>query len=198
MFIKRCRNQIHVVLTINSADQSYHNCLSKFPSIVNCCTIDWFESWPEDALETLAEKFLKQTNMTSEEYRSCIAICKYMHITTEQHSNHFLDECHRSIYITPMLYLRLINTFNTLLKKQRDVLLSTKAQYQATCEQFDKTLLDIGEIQKSLQSQVIEMHKQMKEGFVLVEQQREQMAKVEMSTDVSSLEKQLVEQDLVL
>lgn len=29
-----------------------------FPSLVNCCTIDWFEKWPEDALLSVAENSL--------------------------------------------------------------------------------------------------------------------------------------------
>jgi len=30
----------------------------KFPSLVNCCTLDWFDNWPRIALFSVAEKFL--------------------------------------------------------------------------------------------------------------------------------------------
>ena len=33
--------------------------LRKFPSLVNCCTIDWFSEWPSDALKSVASQFLK-------------------------------------------------------------------------------------------------------------------------------------------
>lgn len=33
--------------------------LRKFPSLVNCCTIDWFSEWPADALKSVASQFLK-------------------------------------------------------------------------------------------------------------------------------------------
>lgn len=30
-----------------------------FPSLVNCCTIDWFMPWPEEALISVAQNSLK-------------------------------------------------------------------------------------------------------------------------------------------
>lgn len=30
-----------------------------FPSLVNCCTIDWFLPWPEEALLSVAEDSLQ-------------------------------------------------------------------------------------------------------------------------------------------
>jgi dynein heavy chain len=33
--------------------------LRMFPSLVNCCAIDWFLPWPKEALQSVAEHFLK-------------------------------------------------------------------------------------------------------------------------------------------
>lgn len=30
-----------------------------FPSLVNCCTIDWYMDWPQDALLSVAQDSLK-------------------------------------------------------------------------------------------------------------------------------------------
>jgi dynein heavy chain len=37
-----------------------------FPSLVNCCTIDWFFEWPEDALAAVSKKFLAKVEMEKE------------------------------------------------------------------------------------------------------------------------------------
>ena len=36
-----------------------------FPSLVNCCAIDWFTAWPGDALLAVAEKFLKEVSLAA-------------------------------------------------------------------------------------------------------------------------------------
>ena len=46
--------------------------LRKFPSLVNCCTIDWFSEWPADALKSVASQFLK-VHLTLEGYQVFVA-----------------------------------------------------------------------------------------------------------------------------
>ena len=43
MFIQRCRDQLHIVLAMSPIGDAFRNRLRKFPSLVNCCTIDWFQ-----------------------------------------------------------------------------------------------------------------------------------------------------------
>jgi dynein heavy chain len=43
-----------------------------FPSLINCCTIDWFTSWPEDALEMVAKKFLEEVDLEDEIRTNCV------------------------------------------------------------------------------------------------------------------------------
>ena len=44
----------------------YFSPFRMFPSLVNCCTIDWFTEWPGDALEKVATKFLEDMDMDDE------------------------------------------------------------------------------------------------------------------------------------
>lgn len=45
---------------------AFRNRLRMFPSLINCCTIDWFHAWPNDALEMVAHKFLEEVEMESD------------------------------------------------------------------------------------------------------------------------------------
>merc|ERR550519_1700358 len=58
MFIERTKEMLHIVLAMSPIGDAFRNRLRKFPSLVNCCTIDWFQEWPEDALTVVAQRFL--------------------------------------------------------------------------------------------------------------------------------------------
>lgn len=182
MFIQRCRDQLHIVLAMSPIGDAFRSRLRKFPSLVNCCTIDWFQSWPEDALEAVAQRFLEETDMTDEERRSCIDICKYFHVSTQQVSKRFLAELDRHNYVTPTSYLELINTFKTLLEKRRSALLSAKTRYEVGLEKLENAASQVGKMQKTLeqlQPQLVEMDKKVDETLVIVEKEKTEAVRQE-------------------
>lgn len=95
----------------------------KFPSLVNCCTIDWFSEWPEDALKSVASKFLSGIEMESESTRVAVEdMCMSFHQSVRRLAIDFHRELQRHYYATPTSYLELIHTYKNLLgKKQKDI-----------------------------------------------------------------------------
>ena len=45
-FLVRTRANLHVVLAFSPIGSAFRERLRKYPSLINCCTIDWFYSWP--------------------------------------------------------------------------------------------------------------------------------------------------------
>ncbi|TRY59872.1 hypothetical protein DNTS_035283 [Danionella cerebrum] len=58
-YIKRVRSNIHTVLCMSPVGEVFRARLRQFPSLVNCCTIDWFSAWPREALES-CEQYLAE------------------------------------------------------------------------------------------------------------------------------------------
>ena len=42
-FVERIRRHLHVVLAFSPIGDAFRNRLRMFPSLINCCTIDWFK-----------------------------------------------------------------------------------------------------------------------------------------------------------
>ena len=71
-FVNRVRDNLHIVLAFSPIGDAFRNRLRMFPSLINCCTIDWFTSWPEDALEMVAKKFLEEVDLEDDVRTNCV------------------------------------------------------------------------------------------------------------------------------
>jgi len=59
MFVSNVRDNLHIVLAFSPVGEKLRNRCRMFPSLVNCCAIDWFDRWPEEALYSVAIKEYK-------------------------------------------------------------------------------------------------------------------------------------------
>ena len=53
------RNRRHLC-THSPIGEVFRSRLRQFPSFVNCCTIDWFSEWPDEALKSVAQNFIQE------------------------------------------------------------------------------------------------------------------------------------------
>jgi dynein heavy chain len=42
-FIERVKQNLHIVLAMSPVGEAFRNRLRQFPSLINCCTIDYFQ-----------------------------------------------------------------------------------------------------------------------------------------------------------
>ncbi|XP_078260700.1 dynein axonemal heavy chain 7 [Rhinoraja longicauda] len=150
MFIERCRNQLHVVLAMSPIGDAFRNRLRKFPALVNCCTINWFQSWPEDALEAVAKRSLGDIEMSERIRMCCIDMCKSFHTSTIEISETFYTELQRYNYVTPTSYLELISTFQALLELKRTEVVKMKRRYEVGLEKLNSAASQVAVMQGEL------------------------------------------------
>lgn len=156
-FVDRCRENLHIVLCMSPVGEAFRNRLRKFPSLVNCCTIDWFKEWPQDALTMVATKFLSDVELSDDLRREVVYMCQYFHESTRKQSSKFLSALRRHNYVTPTSYLELIRTFKTLLATQRSAVSKLKNRYVNGLEKLEfakkavsKMQIDLAELQPQL------------------------------------------------
>ena len=107
-----------------------------FPSLVNCCAIDWFTAWPGDALLAVAEKFLKEVKLDDEVRPAIVDMCMTFHTNAHALAAEFLTEQGRITYVTPTSYLELIVAFKLALAEQREKITAGKDRYQNGLKQL--------------------------------------------------------------
>ena len=136
-FVSECRQNLHLVLCMSPVGDAFRERLRKFPSLVNCCTIDWFSEWPSDALQSVASQFLSEVQMDAEETRAaCLDMCMEFHVGVRRLADKFLASLGRHYYVTPTSYLELISTYKTLLAEKRSQVSTLRNRYESGLAQI--------------------------------------------------------------
>ncbi|KAI8893820.1 dynein heavy chain and region D6 of dynein motor-domain-containing protein [Globomyces pollinis-pini] len=173
-FIFRCKENLHIVLCMSPIGEAFRNRLRMFPSLVNCCTIDWFQVWPEDALNMVAVKFLEDVEMDPVVKTNVIEMCKSFHVGTRQLSLKYFEQLRRHNYVTPTSYLELIQTYKQLLSKKRKEVNASKSRYEIGLEQLASAASQVGTMQvelSALQPQLIITQKETDQIMVVIQRE---------------------------
>ncbi|XP_031370421.1 dynein heavy chain 6, axonemal isoform X2 [Apis dorsata] len=119
-FIARVRNHLHLMICMSPIGDTFRHRCRMFPSLVNCCTIDWFTKWPNDALLSVADNSLIEIVPTDSSKRINLAtICVLIHESVEEATTRFFLEMRRRYYTTPSSYLELLKMFKTTFKRRK-------------------------------------------------------------------------------
>lgn len=178
-FIERVRDNFHIILCMSPVGDSLRIRCRKFPSLVNCCTLDWFDNWPEEALLSVSQKFLsnvagEQLAMTKEsqdEIRAKLSkMFTQVHKSVEDMSTQFYDEMRRKVYVTPKSYLDGIQMYLMQLQQQRDEARTNINRLVNGCKKLKDTNAQIADLQVSLATLIPKLEEEnIKSGLKSVE-----------------------------
>ncbi|KAM8866758.1 dynein axonemal heavy chain 10 isoform 2-T2 [Synchiropus picturatus] len=127
-FVKKCSNNLHIVLGLSPVGETLRTRCRNFPGLMNSTVINWFQPWPPQALLEVAQSFLGENPMIPEEHsESVIAHVCQVHESVGDYSKLFQRKLRRCNFVTPKNYLDFIHTYSKLLEeKDRDILAQCK------------------------------------------------------------------------
>jgi dynein heavy chain len=109
IFEERGKKNLHVIFAMSPVGEEFRSRLRLFPALVNCTTIDWFLSWPEKALSTVATKFLKDNHDVEEEIKPALSkLFREVHVVVGKMADFYLLEQRKHVYVTPTNYLTVL------------------------------------------------------------------------------------------
>ncbi|KAI8916282.1 dynein heavy chain and region D6 of dynein motor-domain-containing protein [Gorgonomyces haynaldii] len=120
-FINKCADNLHVVLCMSPQGDKLRERCRSFPGLVNNTMIDWFPPWPEQALFSVADAFLKDDIIPQEHRSAVVAHMVGVHQSVGTFSIEFQQKYRRTNYVTPKNYLDYISTYNKLLMENREL-----------------------------------------------------------------------------
>ena len=181
-FIDKVRENLHVVLCFSPIGDTFRTRARRFPALVNSTVIDWFQNWPENALEDVARQKLLEVDLGDDEVRKNIV--KFMPESfkvVNKAAQQVFEKERRFIYNTPKSFLELIGLYCSMLTEKRKILEEDKSNYEKGLSKLIKTKSEVNELEANL-----------KENQKVVESKKAEADKV---AEVVGKEKEIVEEE---
>lgn len=101
---------------MSPSGESLRNRCRNFPGLVGNTSIDWIFPWPEQALFSVATKYLGEHPSISELYkRDIVEHVVHVHNSVRDYSQQYLQSVRRKNFVTPKHYLDFISTYLRLI-----------------------------------------------------------------------------------
>ncbi|KAI1890876.1 hypothetical protein AGOR_G00158120 [Albula goreensis] len=183
-YIKRVRSNIHTVLCMSPIGEVFRARLRQFPSLVTCCTIDWFSAWPEEALQSVAASFLNELPELEAEptiMQGLTQMCMEIHQVVARKCDQYLSELSRYNYVTPKSYLDLLAIFSSLIGCKKQELHSARQRMKTGLDKLLSTAEDVSKMQEELEVMRPMLEEAARDTLVTMEQIKEDTAVAEVT-----------------
>ncbi|GAB0099121.1 Dynein heavy chain [Sergentomyia squamirostris] len=150
-FVRFVREQLHIVLCMSPVGSTLRTRIRKFPSIVNCCTVNWFQEWPEDAMVFVASRYLASIIQDPTVRTHYVDSFIFFHNSTKAVSDEMAIRMQRQNYITPIIYIELIQNFKSMLQQKQIMLTAKRNKYLTGIKQLTNAAEQIKITQEQLE-----------------------------------------------
>ena len=183
-FLDRSRQNLHLSICLSPIGDAFRDRLRKFPSLINCCTIDWFTAWPSDALTAVARKSISSLKLDDELTSGLVGLCMHFHFSARTLAQDFLTEYRRQTYVTPTSYLELLTQFNKSLGQKRAAVEGARNRYLGGLEKLAFATQQVNIMQKELEELQPVLKQSQKETDALMVRIQEKLPGVEQTRAV--------------
>lgn len=190
-YINRVRRNIHVVIAMSPLGEAFRTRLRNFPSLVNCCTIDWFTNWPAEALESVGLSIIQGANSSLTDIdKKTVMMFKVIHLSVEQASKTYYEALRRHNYVTPTSYLELINSFKKLMSEKVNEISMNRDRLQIGLNKLSETKAMVSVMQeelKILQPQLIKTQEDVSNMMIQITKDKASAAETKKVVEVEEL-----------
>ncbi|XP_051721899.1 dynein axonemal heavy chain 11 [Ctenopharyngodon idella] len=157
-FMNRVRQQLKVVLCMSPVGNSLRLRARRFPALLNCTTLDWFQEWSLKALQSVSLKFLQDIPSIQPTVRESISLfMAHAHTSVKQVSKHYCRNERRHNYSTPKSFLEQLRLYESLLEKRERELHLRHGRLQSGLQKLKTTASQVEDLTVKLNSQEVEL-----------------------------------------
>jgi len=174
------RDNLHLILAMSPAGAQLRTRCRNFPGMVAGCTIDWFFSWPKEALNAVAEHFLQNISLPDETKPAITELMGFVHLSvTMRFSPDFETKYKRRNFATPKNFLDFLASYMKFLESWRKQLESMSTRLGGGLDKLVQAATQVGEMSIELAAKKIIVDENATNVAALIETINENTVRVE-------------------
>ena len=174
-FINRVKSNLHIILALSPIGSEFRVRCQMFPSLVNCCTIDWFDIWSDEALMDVAYSQISEIDFNGIPVvdgiqKKLAGLAKESHIAVTQAAEDMKNELRRAYYVTPAAYIDFMKTLGDNLGARQKKLNDEQMMLQKGLMKLEETNTVVNDMEKELTALRPVLQQKAEEGAKLLEE----------------------------
>ncbi|XP_076235061.1 dynein beta chain, ciliary [Calliopsis andreniformis] len=188
-FIDRVRSHLKCVLCFSPVGSTLRNRARQFPAIVNNTSINWFQSWPLEALRSVSARFLGELEDLPSQYtKSASLFMSFAHTSVNDISTLYLQNEKRYNYTTPKSFLEQISLYSKLLVERTYDVKAMIERLRNGLEKLESCAAQVSDLRVILAVQEVELKKKNEIADKILAEVRAENAKAEAEKAIVSEE----------
>jgi dynein heavy chain len=156
----KIRDNLHLVLAMSPAGALLRTRCRNFPGMVAGCTIDWFFSWPREALLAVSQYFMNQVQLPDESRQSINSMIAEIHLSvTMKFSPQFETKFKRRNFATPKNFLDFLSNYTSFLETNRKNLEQLSTRLGGGLDKLVQAGEKVAELSADLEIKKVEVDK---------------------------------------
>jgi len=157
-FINSVRDNLHVILCFSPIGDPIKVRTRRFPALVNCVVIDWFQPWPEEALSSVSKRFLAEVDLGDDDARNNIQnFMPYSFLAVNKMSELYESQERRFNYTTPKSFLELIALYKSMLAKRREAVQTNITRLSNGVIKLEATAESVAGLEEQIKQKSVEV-----------------------------------------
>jgi dynein heavy chain len=158
-FIDRVRKNLHVVLCMSPVSAKFPERARRFPGVITGCTVDWFLSWPEEALVAVSQGVIKDMTIdcTPAIREQLIIHMGMVHKIVVDSCEEYFSQMRRHVYQTPKSFLSFLSDFTSMYAIKSNEIVIKASRVEIGLEKLKSGALDVEKMKVVLAEEEIKL-----------------------------------------
>ncbi|TPP62553.1 Dynein heavy chain 5 [Fasciola gigantica] len=148
------RANLHVVLSFSPIGENFRRRIMNYPGIMEGCVIDWLQEWPQEALLSVARRFLHDFAPVDEAYVNAVA---NIHTSLTLTCQEYFVLYRQRVNFTPQTFLTYLEQIKETYKGLHVQLKSNAIRMESGVEKLNEAQKSIDELRLVLSQKDIEL-----------------------------------------